>query len=188
MCHSVINDVGEQDQSEVEEEGKGSLKRGGPEEEERAHFLSVRRDRGTGIRDPPTVASSFPQMILIEASLSGLKGDEKPREAEVTGSHQLGVSTCGTASTMSKVDAELLGLQWETSNVAGGTGDRPSFLRLFHQPATIGTNLPVTPSPPVPSSPPSSGRSDYQTITAATQISTQRWSHRRPPVSRGGSL
>ena len=26
---------------------------------------------------------------------------------------------------------------------------------------------------------PRSGRSDYQTITAATQISTQRWSHRR---------
>ena len=125
MCHSVINDVGEQDQSEVEEEGKGSLKKGGPEEEERAHFLSVRRDRGTGIRDQPTVASSFAQMILIEASLSGLKGDEKPREAEVTGSHQLGVSTCGTASTMSKVDAELLGLQWETSNVAGGFGRSP---------------------------------------------------------------
>ena len=122
-------------------------------------------------------------MILIEASLSGLKGDEKPRETEVTGSHQLGVSTCGTASTMSKVDAELLGLQWETSNVAGGFGRSPLI-----SPSLSSTrddrNEPARHS----SLPSSAGRSDYQTITAATQISTQRWSHRRPPVSQRISL
>ena len=117
-------------------------------------------------------------MILIEALLSGLKGDEKPRETEVTGTHQLGVSTCGTANTVSKVDAELLSLQWEISNVAGGFGRSPLI-----SPSLSSTrddrNEPARHSLFSHSFLPSPGRSDYQTITAATQISTQRWSHRR---------